>query len=100
MPTADLEIRLHRWAAGTHPANLARYQPGGRPLAPIDVEGEWTRARTGLGTIPATRLPGPVTLNNLGDQLRQEYDVLYLACHGALVKGGPQLWLEDEAGQA
>jgi hypothetical protein len=50
-------------------------------------------------------LPGPdasqrATLNNLIAHLRESAcDILYLVCHGALVKTGPWLWLEDEEGR-
>jgi len=82
------------------PTGLAEYEPGGRPLAPLDVEGELARAKSGLGSIPVTPLAsgGSATLNNVIAHLRDGFDVLYLVCHGALIEGRPQLWLEDEAG--
>jgi len=90
-----------------NPANLGRYRPGGRPLAALDVEAELARARSGLGAIAVTALAsgGRATLNNLVDHLRGtagngHYDVLYLVCHGALIDGEPNLWLEDGAGDA
>jgi hypothetical protein len=91
---------LRALVAIANPAGLEQYQPGGRPLAPVDVAGELERARAGLGAIPVTPLttPGSASLNSLADNLRQGYDVLYLVCHGALVEGEPYLWLEDEAG--
>jgi hypothetical protein len=40
------------------------------------------------------------TLPNLADALRRkDYDILYLACHGALYKGEPWLLLEDQDGK-
>jgi len=82
------------------PTGLADYQPGGRPLVPVDVAGELERAESGLGNIPVTPLAsgGSATLNNVTAHLRDGYDVLYLTCHGALIEGQPYLWLEDEAG--
>ncbi len=86
-----------------NPANLAEYQ-----LAAVDVAGETARAQAGLGDIPVTALPGGdpprrATLNNLVAALREAgeegYDILYLVCHGALVKDEPWLWLENDAGQ-
>jgi len=76
------------------PAGLPAYH-----LAPIDVEGELSRAQAGLGTIPVTALAsaGSATLNNMCEHLRAVYDILYLVCHGALVRGEPWLWLEDES---
>jgi hypothetical protein len=82
------------------PADLDDWQPGGRPLAPLDVEGELERARIGLAGIPLTSLAsaGSATLEGIDAGLRAGCDILYLVCHGALLKGEPRLWLEDEAG--
>jgi hypothetical protein len=99
-------VRLHAQSelralvAVANPADLARYAPGGRPLAPVDVTGELERATSGLGDIPVTPLAsgGTATLNNVLARLRDGYDVLYLVCHGALVDSEPHLWLEDEEG--
>jgi hypothetical protein len=81
-----------------NPSNLASYQ-----LAPVDVAGELERARAGLGQIATSALPAEntrATLNNLLEALRDgQADILYLACHGSLVKGEPWLWFEDDAGQ-
>ncbi len=91
---------LRALAVVANPANLADYG-----LAAIDVAGEQERIRESLGSIEVTALPaGPgqpgATLNNLVDCLRDGgYDILYLVCHGALVKDEPWLWLEDEAGK-
>ena len=84
-----------------NPADVADYAPGGRSLTPVDVSGELQRAKSGLGAIPMTELAskGSATLNNLSHHLRDGYDILYLVAHGALVKGEPRLWLEDEMGQ-
>ena len=78
-----------------NPSNLATNR-----LAPIDVAGELERAQANLGDIPVTALAsgGSATLNGIGEKLRDGYDILYLVCHGALVKGEPTLWLEDESG--
>ena len=88
-----------------NPANLDRYQPGGRPLHGLDVEAELARARSGLGSMVVDALAsgGTATLSNLVGHLRGAagngpYDVLYLVCHGALIDGEPRLWLEDEKG--
>jgi hypothetical protein len=93
-PKGDLRALV----AVANPSDLAKYK-----LAPVDVAGELERAKAGLGDIPVAVLgaagtPGQVTLGNLAAQLRDGYDVLYLACHGALVRGEPRIWLEDEAG--
>ena len=82
----------------SNPVNLADYK-----LAPIDVQGEIERARQGLGSILVTTLPGTsgqhATLTGLLASLRDGYSILYLVCHGALVKDEPWIWLEDEEGQ-
>jgi hypothetical protein len=90
-PQADLRALV----VIANPANVTDYQ-----LAPLDVEGELKRARSGLGSIPVTPLAsgGSATLENASAHLRDGYDILYLVCHGALIKGVPHLWLEDEAG--
>ena len=83
-----------------NPSDLSAYG-----LAPIDVEGELARARLGLGEIPVSALPEPgssrrATLNDLVACLREsDYDILYLVCHGALVKQEQWLWLEDNDGK-
>jgi len=90
-PQADLRALV----VIANPANVTDYQ-----LAPLDVEGELERARSGLGSIPVTPLAsgGSATLENASAHLRDGYDILYLVCHGALIKGVPHLWLEGEAG--
>jgi hypothetical protein len=101
-PRADLRALV----VVANPAGISDYQPGGVPLSPLDVDGEVARARSGLGEIPITLLAsgGTASLNGIGECLREGghlgpgFDVLYLACHGAMVKGQPHLWLEDEEG--
>jgi hypothetical protein len=83
-----------------NPSDLPEYN-----LAPINLEAEFERARQGLGPLPITVLPNPkgiqrATLENLTTQLRDSnFDILYLVCHGALVKEDPWLWLENEQGK-
>jgi hypothetical protein len=95
-PRADLRALV----VIANPADLADWQPGGRPLALLDVEGELERARTGLAGIPLTSLAsgGSATLEGISTSLRDGFDVLYLTCHGALLNGKPHLWLEDAEG--
>ena len=84
-----------------NPSDLGDYN-----LAEVDVASEIERAKAGLGEIPVAELPGAegaqrATVNNLIDRLRSgDHDILYLVCHGALVKEEAWLWLEDEAGKA
>lgn len=84
-----------------NPHDLAEYG-----LAPLDVPAELERARRALDPIAVTCLPGGEpsarpTLENLLAGLRSAaFDLLYLVCHGRLVRGEPWLWLEDAAGAA
>ena len=93
-----------------NPANVDRYRgQDGAALAPVDVAGEWDRARRGLATIPATGLcsvpglgcSGRPTLDELLRLLRDGCDILYLVCHGVLRDDGQALlYLEDSEGTA
>jgi hypothetical protein len=72
------------------------YRPGGRVLAPVDVDGELARARAALADIPVVRelSGGAATLARLLESLDRGVDILYLVCHGALVNDVPVLVLE------
>ena len=76
-------------------ANLDQYH-----LAPIDVATEEARVRAALAGANVTVLcKGQATLDNLIEQAGQGCDVLYLVCHGTLLRqGDPRLWLEDAVG--
>jgi hypothetical protein len=73
-------------------------------LAPIDEEAELERVADGLAGLRTEHLRSkdhPVTLDHILDRLTAEqYDALYLVCHGAIVRGEPRLWLEDDHGRA
>jgi hypothetical protein len=83
-----------------NPSDLDDYD-----MAAIDRDAELGRAKTGFGSISVTALPESdkaprATLNNLLSCLRDAgFDILYLVCHGALIKDEPWLWLEDEQGK-
>ena len=96
------QSELHALVVVANPANLGRFGPEGVPLQALDVADELARAQAALGAIPVTPLAsgGQATLNRLGQHLREGYGVLYLVCHGALVRGQPWLWLEDDQGNA
>ncbi len=83
-----------------NPRNLDQWAPGGIRLAPVDVQGELARARDGLAGIVVTTLgeSDRASLKNMIERLGHGPDVLYLVCHGALIQGQPQLWLEDDEG--
>jgi hypothetical protein len=91
---------LHALVVVANPADLDQWKPGKRPLAPLDVDGELERAKTGLSGMPVTTLAsgGSATLEGIVAQLREGADFFYLACHGALLNDGPHLWLENDAG--
>lgn len=81
------------------PANLPQFN-----LAPFDASAEAARVSQALADIPAATLitgssAGPVTLPAVIDALRFGYSVLYLVCHGTIVRGIPYLALENEAGE-
>jgi hypothetical protein len=80
-----------------NPANLA----ADYKLAAVDVKGERDRVEEALDPIPVTALAAgeKASLATLSAKLGEGYDILYLVCHGALIKGEPRLYLEDEAGQ-
>jgi len=72
-------------------------------LGDIDAEGEAARiheAAEGYHVDDLIRRPGglAVTRENLFAAMSRGYHVLYLVCHGKLVQGTPQLYLEDKAG--
>lgn len=90
---ADLKALI----AVAAPSNLAKYN-----LADVDLDGEIARAREGLGGLQSTVLgrEEPLTLERLVAGLRAGADVLYLVCHGALVRGQvPYLFLQDDVGE-
>ena len=92
--------KLRALAMVANPSDLGEYN-----LSPVDVSGEQTRVKQALGDIPLEVLPElgssqHATLTKLVDHLREnEFDILYLVCHGALIRGEPWLWLEGEDGK-
>jgi CHAT domain/SIR2-like domain len=97
LPRGDL--RAIALVAG--PSDLPAIDAG-RPLAPVRVDEELARAREGLALLSLTALPRAAapTAANLLDQIRSGCDVLYLVCHGYMVRGEPVLLLVDEDGHA
>ncbi len=75
-----------------NPASQEKYG-----LAQVDVAGETARATEALAGIQVTVLaPGAgVSLGDLAAKLREDFDILYLVCHGRLVEREPWLFLED-----
>src|SRR5262249_28328265 len=103
---------LRALIAVANPSNLVEYR-----MAPIDVDGEVARARDYLEgaappgddtqpAVPRTRpipcrvIRGHATLNQVVSGLqRDDYDILYLVCHGALIRGEARLYLEGPDGK-
>lgn len=83
-----------------NPSDLSARKPGGRVLAPVDVAGELQRARDAFSGVAVTELAGETraTLDTILKRLREDFDVFYLVCHGALVDQEPRLWLENADG--
>jgi hypothetical protein len=77
-------------------------------LVQVDVRGELDRIGPSLEDISVTVLAsegveglapeGMATLANIRTRLRDEYDILYLVCHGTMEGLEPTLWLENEDG--
>jgi hypothetical protein len=84
----------------SNPSDLENYS-----LAPVDVTGELERARDSLkgmalDTLASLDDSSIPSLKNIFDCLRATaYDLIYIVCHGRLVRGEPHLWLENERGQ-
>lgn len=85
------------------------YPPSGETLHPIDADGEVQRARAALGipddpqrlkVIGDGQDTQPVSLKRLSEALQEGWDIVYLACHGAMDPHtnppSPVLLLEDE----
>jgi hypothetical protein len=88
-----------------NPSGLNRYDPGGVPLAEVDVAGELRRATEAFGESRVTTLAkrGEAQLDKIIETLVADrhdvlYDVLYIVCHGALVNGQPRLYLDGPDG--
>ena len=90
---------LRALAVIASPSDLDKYP--GRSLAPLDIPAELNRVETALSGIPVTTIGATesASLNNICNELREEHDILYLVCHGALIDREPKLWLEDSQGK-
>lgn len=94
------KANLRALVAIANPTNLTDYN-----LASIDIAGEVERAQQGLGQITIQVLANETTstekplIEVLFSQLRDNFDILYLVCHGTFKDGESWLWLEDEQGQ-
>lgn len=92
--------QLRALVVAANPSDLASYE-----LAPVDVDGELSRATASLSPIQASTLPDEspgkrASLDNILAHLKQQpCDLLYLVCHGAWMNDDTWLWLEDAAGK-
>lgn len=79
---------------------IASPDVSGTTLAEVRTADELSAAKRGLDGIPAVELAtrGQVTLDNLMACLRDGCDILYLAAHGMIVEGEPQVLLERADG--
>lgn len=73
-------------------------------LAVVDTAGEIARTRRALDDLPTTILDDApdtsATLSRILDGLRAGHSLLYLVCHGTLLRGKPILWLMRDDGSA
>lgn len=87
-----------------NPSDLNQYS-----LDSIDIEGEISRARQALERIEMKVLAsgGTASFETILRELREGYDVLYLACHGqfsreetgdGVIEYDPWIWLESKSG--
>lgn len=80
------------------PGDLSKYR-----MAPIDVEGEVSRTRTALGSVPlrvlASGTSAKPTITALMNALRDGCDILYILAHSANRDEQPVFFLEDELGE-
>jgi len=90
-PQAELSALI----AIANPSGLDKYN-----LPAVDAPGELARAKSNLGSMRTNELAssGQAHLNTIIDGLRDGCDILYLVCHGSLLKGEAWLWLEDDQG--
>ncbi|MEE8526504.1 MAG: CHAT domain-containing protein [Thermoanaerobaculia bacterium] len=91
-PRSDLRALV----AVSAPSNLAKYQ-----LADVDLDGEIDRATAAMDGIEV-EIAGrdqPLTLELLVERLRAGVDVVYLVCHGALIRRVPRLYLQNDTGE-
>jgi len=85
------------------PTNISEYVINGMPLPDIEQELELGRieeALAGSATVAVLRSSeAPVTLDKIIEELTNDFDVLYLICHGNVdTQGTPLLYLQGEDG--
>jgi hypothetical protein len=88
------KANLQALAFVANPSDVDKYG-----LAPVDAPKLVAPIQAALG--PALTIPPAgkrSTLAALLTNLREGFDVLYLVCHGKLIKGEPRLWFESEDG--
>lgn len=87
--------RLRALVAVADPEDLADYR-----MAPIDARAELDLAGRYLEAFFPQEVRGRATLNQIVARLLEdEYDILYLVCHGAMVQKEPRLYLSGADGR-
>jgi hypothetical protein len=98
------EGRLKALAVIAGPSGLQNVKTGAEPLADIDPKIEVPIAQKRLEAFDVTVLAdlpglGKATFVNIVSELRGgNYDLLYLVCHGVVIRGQASVLLEEEDG--
>ncbi|MCI0350193.1 MAG: CHAT domain-containing protein, partial [Acidobacteriales bacterium] len=92
-PKRDLRVLI----AAAGPTNLDEL---GKKLMAINSEQEVEKATEHFAGVAFIEKLPHVTLKAMEKELENDYDVLYLICHGALFGNEPRLLLEDEQRKA
>jgi hypothetical protein len=83
--------KLHALAVVANPGSSGRYG-----LEPIVVDAETALATRAMSGIDVETWPKPaVALGDLAAKLREDFDILYLVCHGTQVDHEPFLFLDE-----
>lgn len=91
------KTKLKALIAVSAPTDCAKWK-----LAEVKKSAEIDRARRALTGIESTILgdTAPLTLANLHAAIKEEVDIVYLVCHGAMPNARPCLYLQKEDGTA
>lgn len=84
-----------------NPGGLDRFQLAALDVAMERAMAQESLAQVGVGEEDIHWLAsgGTATLDRITDELRKGYDILYMVCHGRVMRDGTHLALEDEEGQ-
>jgi hypothetical protein len=94
---------LKAMVAIASPIELETNPQGKAPIPIADEKARAEAALAGLNPIFLARVPGaqgtPTQADIIDRLKREDFDVLYLVCHGGILDGEPVLWLEDANGK-